>query len=558
MKQSGAKLLVEALKTRGVKHIFGLVGAQTMPVYDLLYDEPAIKCIFGRHEQCLSYACEGYAKVTGQPGVCLTEPGAGATNLLSGVAAAHCDSLPMIVITSQIPINMIGKNAIHECDLAGVFRPVVKEQFMVEQAAEMPAVIDQAFDCALSGRPGPVQVIMTTATLRQRAEPKPLRRREPQKEPAEFEIKLQEAARILNQAKEPIIYAGYGTVQAGAVSELHQLAEKLSAPVFTSLPARGVMSEDHPLCFGMLTFDGVGEIVSGADVCLAVGTRFSEWSTEGWRHKFPENLIQIDLDPEVIGLNYPVKLGLVADAKLVLQRLLNLVSPRSPGTLVGLAKQFKAEHALKLEKFMAQPPQFPLNPLWLLVTLRRCLPPDAIIVTDASGAQIWSCDQCFTVFQPRTLLQSETYQEIGSSFQMAIGAKVAAPERAVVCIAGDGGIMYQLGEIATALAHKMPILIVILNDGYYNMPRSYQEEFYESRYIGVELNNPDFAGLAKAFGAEGHRLQSPDQLVPLVKQGLSADHLFLIDVPIDYRILPERVKKRIEQRKRDPSLRLGR
>lgn len=548
---TGAERLIAVLKRRGVDHLFGIPGVHTLPLYDALYHERAIRTVVVRHENGASCAADGFARVRRRASVCTAVPGPGATNLATGVLVAFNDSVPMVVITSQIPRRVRGRAAVHDCDLEALYRPLVKACLVVEEPHELEPALERAFELAERGRPGPVQVLMSVEALgtidpSRIADPAPRLATSPPL-PVASDAALDEAARLLNGARDPVIIAGDGVIDADAVELLRAVAERLQAVVFTSVSARGVVPERHPLCFGALAWEGAGDLLERADVALAVGTRFSEISTLNWSVPLPAQLIRVDIEPGELMANYPARLGIAADARQFLEALLSRLEPRAPGALVQQTAEIKARRAAELAATLEGSRGGPIHPLAVVAALRRAFPEDAIFTTDGTATEFWLSEPALELNRPRTLLLPEISQSMGYALPAAIGARLAAPDRPVACVTGDGSLTMALSELLTAVSLDINLPIVIFDDGLYNALRIYQDGLYGGRRMGTTLNNPDFLKLAAAVGAGAMRVERPDELEPALRQAQTARGVTLVDVAIDPRPLPTRYRKRLAQ-----------
>jgi thiamine pyrophosphate-dependent acetolactate synthase large subunit-like protein len=538
MVDSVAMRFVEGLVAQGVRHLFTIPGVDTLPIYAALREHPTLRCVFVQHEAAASFAADGYAKASGAMAACFVVPGPGATNLLTGVASAHQDGMPMLAITSQIARAKWGRQSGHDCDLAGVYRPVVKEQFVLDDAATLLETLARAAQVARAHPPGPVHLILQNEILAQGVPPRP-----PQlpvapvpalpTPPAEA---LDQAAAVLRAARNPIIFAGRGALDAAA--DVQRLAETLRVPILTSPHGRGIVPEDDPLCFGHLHFVGAEDILAQADACLAIGTRFGEYATLGWRRQPPQPLVQIDADPRAIGLNFPAAVAVVGDARPALRGLLERLDARDADSgVLCLAQQLRAQARAELAAFMAQRPTRPVHPLWLIRTLREATPRDAIFVSDGTAAQSWLMEQAFTIYEPRTHIFPEVSLTMGYALGAALGVALAQPERPVVGVLGDGSLKMQLGELATLSTLRRPLPLIVFNDGFYNALRIRQEHQYGGRYFGVELPPADFAAVARALGLYGVAVKEPEAFGPALAEALAADRPMLLDVATDHRPL---------------------
>ena len=547
---TGAQRLIEVLKRHGVDHLFGIPGVHTLPLYDALHAEPSIRTVVTRHENGASCAADGFARVRRRAAVCTAVPGPGATNLATGVLVAYGDSVPLVVITSQIPRRVRGRAAVHDCDLETLYRPLVKACLVVEEPHELEQALEQALRLAESGRPGPVQLLMSVEALGEIADgaPAPAPRQPVDRAPlAPDPVAVAEAARLLNGAARPIVVAGDGVVDSGATELLRQVAERLQAVVLTSASGRGALPESHPLSFGQLSWDGSRDLLGRADVGLALGTRFTEISTLNWSLPMPADLIRVDVEPDELQTNYPARLGVAADARAFLEALLPRLAARQPGELVRQTEELKARRDAELEAVLAGATDGPLHPLAVVAGLRRCFPDDAIFTTDGTATEFWLSEPALELNQPRTLLLPEVSQTMGYGLAAAIGARLAAPDRPVACVSGDGSLTMALSELVTAVSLGINLPVVIFDDGLYNALCIYQDGLYGGRRMGTVLNNPDFVKLAEAIGAEAVRVERPEQLEPALLQARQAPGVTLVDVAIDSKPLPTRYRNRIRQ-----------
>ena len=542
-KMSGARALVESLRQQGVKVVFGIIGGAIMPTYDALYDSD-IRHILSRHEQCAAHAADGYARVTGRPGVCMATSGPGATNLVTGIANAYMDSSPIIALTGQVSTRsasssyMIGKDAFQEADIIGITTPITKFNYQVRSAAEIPKAVKTAFYIATTGRPGPVlldlpkDVQMDTAEMdfssmlkirgyRYVTDPHPLQ--------------VKKAAELLLNAEKPVILAGGGVTISGAFQELLELAEFIQAPVATTLMGKGCFPENHPLSLGHIGMHGnpvANKLILEADVLLAVGTRFADRST-GRLDTFCKDakIIHVDIDPAEIGKNIEPDVPIVADAKKALKAIHmvlaeNLKSPKNETLWIKRIKETKETFAKNFAS------NADLSPKVLLKTLRELLPEDAIITTEVGQNQMWAALH-FQVIKPRTYITSGGLGTMGFGFPAALGAKVACPDRIVVDIAGDGSFIMTEQELACSVEEKIPVVVIVLNNSMLGMVAQWQRLFYGRRYIAVKLGQvPDFVKLAEAYGAQGIRVASLEDFKKAVRAAMKSEVTTVIDVPV--------------------------
>jgi len=539
-KMSGAKALVKALRDEKVDKIFGVIGGAIMPVYDEFIDS-GIRPIRMSHEQGAGHAADGYARVLGFPGVCMGTSGPGATNLVTGVATAYMDSSPVIAITGQVNYYspntpyMIGRDAFQEIDAVAIMTPITKYVFQPKKVRDVPSTVRSAFAIAMHGRPGPVHIDLPKDVQTGEGEVDDARMLvslRPIPEPKMDEVK--KVASLLLNAQRPVILAGGGVIWSGASEELLKVAELLLAPVITTFMGKGAIPENHPLSIGVIGMHGnsvANRVTREADVILAVGTRFSDRSVGTLDTFAPEaRIIHIDIDRSEIGKNVSTHIGIVGDAKRVLGMLYDTMlslAKKSPERWEWVRKLRKEAEAVRDERedtgFTAKK---------VLRTLRKIVPGNAIITTEVGQNQMWA-SLYFDIYEPRTFLSSGGLGTMGSGFPMAIGAKVARPDRFVMDIAGDGSFKMNEKELATTVLENIPVTVVILNNHMLGMVAQWQRMFYDYRYIGVELENiPDFEKLAKAYGAEGFRVDSPQELEKAIKFALGSEVSVVMDVSI--------------------------
>ncbi len=544
MDRNGSKVLLDALRANEAEYIFGIPGTLTLPFYDALIDH-SLRPVVTRHEQGAGFAADAYAKVSGRAGVVFTVPGPGGTNLATPLQSSFEDSVPVVAVTAALADNMRNKSAIHDVDMENALRPFTKEVLVPDSVAGIAPAVDAAFKWAKAGRPGPVQVVMKS-NLFGAEEEKVLHIPEfplPDSPPSPKKEDLDKAAEMLLAAARPVIYAGFGAVAASCSREVQLLASKLGAPVVTSVKGRGVLSENDVLSFGLPTFVGCEDMLAEADVCLAVGAGFGQFSTLYFKIPIPKRLIQIDIDPFRIGRNYPAELGIEADAGVALRELLKRledIEDKPPGEGYFRVRTGKAAYAERLAAYMDKPPAVPFDGLFVMKTLRDGFPPETIFISDSSATQSWLLEQALTIYRPRSVLLSEAYQSMGYAVGAAFGAKLGAPERPVCAIVGDGSFVMSCGELATAVSLGLDITYIIFNDGHYNALRHSQKHVFGGRYIGTEINNPDFVALAAAFGATGHRVESGEDLSSAIARSQTDGGVHIIDCPLDKDVLSTR------------------
>jgi len=542
MKMTGARALIECLRRESVEVIFGYPGGQVLPIYDELYDVKDIRHILVRHEQGAAHAADGYARASGKVGVCLATSGPGATNLVTGIATAYMDSVPMVAITGQVPTFAIGKDSFQEVDITGITMPITKHNYLITDAADIPRMVKEAFHIAGTGRPGPVLIDFP---------------RDMQQAEIEFDypetvdlpgyrptltghpVMIKRAAELLDSAQRPLIYGGGGVNTSDAQEELVALAERIDAPVTMTLLGKGGFPEDHDLYLGMPGMHGTAYAnyaLHEADVILAVGTRFDDRVT-GKLDMFARNakFIHVDIDPAEIGKNVPPVLPIVGDVKYVLaeigKRVTRTKHPEWRKTVADWKKQYPM--GWKGDG---------LKPQFVVQEIDRATKGDAIIVTEVGQNQMWAA-QWYNCKRTRHFLSSGGLGTMGYGLPAAIGAQVACPKDVVWDIAGDGSIQMNIQEMATAVVEKLPVKIAILNNGYLGMVRQWQTLFFKDRlsHTDIQVGTPDFVKLAEAYGAVGIRVTSESEVGPAIKKAMALkDRPCLIDflVARDENVMP--------------------
>ena len=527
MRMTGGEAVVRSLAAHGVDTVFGIPGTHNLAIYDALRKMGSIRHILARHEQGAAFMADGYARASGKVGVCLSTTGPAALNTLASLGTAYSDSSPVLCIASQIPAEGIGlgKGYLHECeDQLGSFAPVTKWRARADSAAEIPGVMREAFARMLTGRPRPVAVEIPCDTLDEDddlAIPAPVAA---EREAPETEL-VERAAGLLRAARRPVIWAGGGVIGSGAGAELRQLAERLQAPVFTTVLGKGALADDHPLAAGATILHPAAQaFVAECDVMLAVGTRFTEEETDRWGLRLPDTLIHVEVDAEEIDRNYPATVGVLGDARAALQLIngqLQDVRSGDDGRAAGVA-------ALRQTVWRFCQDRAPEG-VELVQTLRKALPRETIIVSDLTVAAYW-CRRLLDIYEPRTNIYPWGFCTLGFGLPAAIGAKAARPDRPVVALCGDGGFMFNCQELAAAVQCDAPVVTLVFNDEAYGVLRPQQEARYGAAHA-VDVVNPDFMGLAEAFGVDGCRVASIEQLGPAVAKAIETDRSALIELP---------------------------
>lgn len=522
-----AEYIVRFLAVNGVRVIFGMPGGHNLPLYDALARQRRIRHILVRNEMGAALMADGYARATGQVGACLVTSGPGVTNALTGIGVAHGDSIPVLLLSSQVPSAGLGREGgyFHEMDALAATAPVTKWSARAEKGEDVPAVMAEAFRRLRTGRPRPVHVEVPADVLAKPCEGD-VARVDGERPPAPDPQAVAWAAGLLATAQRPLILAGGGTL--GASRELLALARRLGAPVLTTAMGKGVVPETHPLSAGLTWRDITPDLLNmeplfspllaRADVLLAVGCRFTQLATGNWTMPMPARLIHVDVNPPVINRRYRAELGIVADAGEALRALLlALKAEARPRRSRAWAREAAAARA-------ARPPVRPF-----VRTLRQVLAPDALVVADVVRIAYPLLAE-FPVSRPRSVLSSVGFFAMGHGLPGAMGAKLASPRRQVVALAGDGGFLMTGQELATAVQERIPVVCVVVNDGCLTAIRILQDKHYAGRRFAVNLRNPDFAAYARAFGALGVTVRRPQELGPALRRALRARRPALLDL----------------------------
>ncbi|WP_406661205.1 acetolactate synthase large subunit [Methanolobus sp. ZRKC3] len=534
-KMTGARAFIECLYREGVDTIFGYPGGVLLPIYDEIYDS-SIRHILVRHEQSAAHAAEGYARATGKTGVCLATSGPGATNLVTGIANAYLDSIPMVAFTGQVPTALLGNDAFQEANITGITMPITKHNYLVQDANELPRIIKEAFHIASTGRPGPVLIdipkdITTTEIDFHYPEKVELRGYNPTYEGNIQQIK-RAAAEIANSSK-PVIYAGGGVISSEAAPELRELAEKIQAPVTTTLTGMGGFPVEHPQFIGMPGMHGAkyaNYAIQESDLLIAVGVRFDDRVT-GKLKSFATNarIIHIDIDPAEISKNIKVDVPIVGDAKNVLTSLNKYVGKARSEEWMKRIAHWKREYPLH---YIEPASGDGIKPQYIVEQISEAAK-DAIIVTEVGQHQMWAA-QYFKFKEPRTFISSGGLGTMGYGFPAAIGAKVARPDKIVFDIAGDGSFQMSSQELATVVKEDIPVIVAIFNNGYLGMVRQWQELFYDKRYSSTCIQDSvDFVKLAEAYGALGIRATKREEVRPAIEQAIASGRPTVIDFIVE-------------------------
>lgn len=541
---TGGQAVVQALQREGVECVFGLPGVQIMGIYDAFYGQSDVKLITVRHEQTTTYMADGYARVTGKPGVGLVVPGPGIQNASAALGTAYSCSSPVLLVAGQIESYMLGqdKGALHEInDQLDIVRPVTKWCQRVLNVENIPAAIHEAMRQMQTGRPRPTLVEVPPDVLATIAD---VTLSTPERYAAlsPDQTNIQRAAELLATAQKPLIWAGGGVIVGDASAELQTLAEALGAPVATTPEGKGAIPEDHALALGV-GYYGHGApsyAAPRADVILAVGTRLTGQMRGPTAPRAPQRLIHLDVDASVIGKNYPADIALVGHAKQGLQMLLEAVRTQK-ATQARWPHQELAEIIRDSEAWVRQ--QAPLQ-CEIIGQLQQVLDDDAVVVSGITNVGYWS-HFALRVRRPRTYLSASYFATLGFAFPTALGAKVAAPNRQVVSLSGDGGFMYALPELATAVQYGINLVALVFVDGAFGASNNDQRTRYQGRIVGTNIHNPNFAQVAEAFGAKGMRAE-PDNLASALEEAFDANRPTLIEVPVPTMAPPFQIPPRGE------------
>ena len=542
MELTGAQILLESLKKEGVDVLFGYPGGAVIDIYDELPRHPELKHVLVRHEQGAVHAADGYARASGKVGCCLVTSGPGATNTVTGIATAYCDSIPLVVFTGQVPTQLIGNDAFQEVDIVGITRPCTKHNFLVKDVRNLAKTIRQAFYLARSGRPGPVLVDLPKDIMQARTEfvwPEDifLRSYNPTYKPNLNQ--LRRTAEELAKARKPIILAGGGVIMANASEVLCELAHELNIPVATTLMGLGAFPANGDLWLGMVGMHGTyaaNMSINHADLLVCVGARFDDRVT-GRLQDFASHarIVHIDIDPTSIRKNVEVDVPVVGDCRQALEGILEICRAKMADTdwsgmhadWLQTVHEWKANHPLAYNK------NGHIKPQQVIETMYSITKGDAIIATEVGQNQMWAA-QFYTFTKPRTLLTSGGLGTMGYGFPAAIGAQFAFPDKLVINVAGDGSIQMNIQELATVVQNKIPVKVVILNNGHLGMVRQWQELFYNRNYSHTNMEaQPDFVKLAEAYGAEGYRISKPEELEDVLRKALTSPNPAFIDVMVE-------------------------
>lgn len=537
MKNRGAKILIDSLIKEGVEVIFGYPGGSIIPFFDALYDAP-IKFILTRHEQAAAHAADGYARSTGKVGVCVATSGPGATNLTTGIATAYMDSVPIVALTGQVKTALIGNDAFQEADITGITRSITKYNYLVKDIKELTKTVKEAFYIAKSGRPGPVVIDLPVDIQLQEADfeyPEGVAIRSYNPTYFGHPGQIKKAIKLICESHRPIICIGGGVIASGAYREVLQFAEKINAPVTATLMGLGGFPATHDLFLGMPGMHGTvyaNLAITESDLLISVGCRFDDRVT-GKTDAFAPGakIIHIDIDPTSISKNIKVDVPIVGDAKNILGQLIEEIDESSLSSLGDWHKKiknWKKSHPLTYKKEKSGK----IKPQYIIEEIYRQTKGKAIIATEVGQNQMWA-SQFYKFDYPRHFLSSGGLGTMGYGFPAAIGAKIANPAKEVIVIAGDGSIQMNIQELATLSSYNIKVKIVILNNHYLGMVRQWQELFYNRRYSGTPLKNPNFVKVAEGYGIKGIQVKKVNEVKKAIKEVILAKSPVLADFWIE-------------------------
>ena len=533
--KTGAKILIEGLQREGVETIFGYPGGVVLPIYDELYHS-SLQHILVRHEQAAAHAADGFARASGRVGVCLATSGPGACNLVTGIATAYMDSVPIVAITGQVPTSLLGNDAFQESDITGITLPITKHNYLVKRTEDLGHVLREAFFIAGTGRKGPVLIdipkdVSNKPIEYEFPEQKQVSLRGYQPTVRGHSKQIDKAVEMISEAERPVMYAGGGVIASDASQELVALAETLMVPVTTTLMGLGAIPCDHPFNLGMLGMHGTryaNYAVTECDLLIGIGVRFDDRVTGKLDTFAPHaRIVHIDIDPAEIGKNKKVDIPIVGDVKSVLQDMLAKIQKKKAyDKWLSRIKGWKEKYPLSYKKDGTLRPQF------IVEQLSGLLKGDGIIVSEVGQNQMWTA-QYYCFRKPRTWITSGGLGTMGYGFPAAMGAHFACPDEVVFDIAGDGSFQMNIQELSTVATNKIPIKVAILNNRFLGMVRQWQELFHDRRYSYTELPPVDFVKVANAYGVEGIMVESSEEVLPALKAAIETDGPFVIDFRVE-------------------------
>ena len=534
MIKTGAEILCETLLKEGVEVIFGFPGGVLLPLYDTFPKYPDLRHILVRHEQGAAHAADAYARVTGKVGVCLATSGPGATNLVTGIANAYLDSVPLLALTGQVPTHFIGKDAFQEIDITGVTVPITKFNHLVLDTEDLARTVREAIHIAQTGRPGPVLIDLPRDVLQNKVEyafPEKIDLPGFKPKLHGHPAQIRKAAEYINSAERPVIIAGHGVNIARAFHEIKELAEKGQIPVVTTFLGIGCFPETHVLSYGWLGMHGMGyanKAIYNSDLVIAVGMRFDDRATGVVSHFAPQaRVVHIDVDAAEIGKNIPVDVPIVGDVKNVLQVLNKQIEKRDHLNWLSQLDDFRIAHPATDVRDTES-----LIPQYIIRQIYEATRGDTIVVTGVGQSQMWAA-QYFYYDKPNSFVSSGGLGTMGFEIPGAIGAKVGVPHETVWCIAGDGGFQMTVQELATMVQEKLDINIAVMNNGWLGMVRQWHELIYNKRYFGTQLYNPDFVKIAEAYGIPGERVTQKLMVRQAIERSMATKGPYLIEFVVE-------------------------
>lgn len=531
----GATVLLNALHEEGVDVIFGYPGGVLLPLYDALLDSP-IRHVLARHEQGVVFAADGFSRVSGKVGVCLATSGPGATNVVTGIANAYSDSIPLVILTGQVPTSSIGSDSFQEVDIIGITMPITKHSYLVKDPRDLPRIVKEAFFIARTGRPGPVLIDLPKDVLAKEnvvafSNEMKLKGYKPFGQANNG--KIEEVAKALSESRKPVLYAGGGVVTAGAEDILRQIAEKTASPVVTTLMGIGSLALGHPNSLGMVGMHGTvtaNYAVDDCDLLIAVGVRFDDRVTSGMGHRFATKakVIHIDIDPVEISKVVKTDIQIVGDARQVLEEIMKALPGFAAPEVADWWNQlrnWKVNHTIGFDKDS-------LNPQMVMECLGELAGENAVVTTDVGQHQMWAA-QYYPSTHPRNYATSCGLGAMGYGLPAAVGAQFARPEDRVILITGDGSLQMSIQELGTVAQNKLPIKIILLNNGVLGMVRQWQKMFYDERFSQIQLEgNPDFVKVAEAYGILGIHVDSADEVRSAIEEAFNHPGPVLVDIKI--------------------------
>ena len=533
--KKGSEIIIEVLQEEGVDVIFGFPGGQIIPFYDALYQSP-IRHILTRHEQGAAHAADGYARATGKVGVCVATSGPGATNLVTGLANAHMDSVPIVAFTGQVPTSMIGNDSFQEADIYGISIPITKYNYLVKDINDLTRILKEAFYIARTGRPGPVLIDLPRDIQEGKIKYKPVKEVQiPSYHPTVkgHPKQIEAMLRAIKEAERPVAYVGGGIISAGATEELAAFIHSANLPITSTLMGKGSFPEDDPLYLGMLGMHGTryaNYAIYHSDLILALGVRFDDRVAGDVKKFAPQaKIIHVDIDPAEIGKRVNIDVPIVGDLKTVLSQTQGKIKFIERKKWLERITQWKKEFPLHYKK------EGELKPQYILECVNALKNREMIVVTDVGQHQMWAA-QYITTTKPRSFISSGGLGTMGFGFPAANGAQVGCPDKTVILISGDGSFQMNIQELATARTYNIPVKICIFNNGCLGMVRQWQELFWNKRYSQTCFEfNPDFVKVAEGYGIKGKVVRSSEEVIPALEEALSFPEPYLID----FRVAPE-------------------